>query len=119
MSVIIANRAHKMFSLRNRPSRHFLHQSTWLQLIFLISLLFSTSTNASWSLEINERGLPLVKYGGKPVVRGKFAFWGEKWKWAGIKNRGLEINGPLNYSTTGTNKRLEFTLTSKINKTSN
>jgi hypothetical protein len=107
-----------MFSFRYRPRKSFLHQSTWLQLIFLILLLFSTTTNASWSLEINERGLPLIKNGGKPALQGKFSFWGEKWKWAGIKSRGFEINGPLDYSTTGTNKNLNFTLKSKINKTS-
>jgi len=63
----------------------------------------------------DKNGLPVWMLGGKQILSTNYAFWGENWKWAGQKIK-LKIDGPFKYSSLGKNRKLDFYLSSKIQR---
>ena len=60
----------------------------------------------AWQVQISEQhGLPSASLGGQPGFSADWAFWGAKWKWAGVQSA-LAGNGAGAYRLVGEVKDL-------------
>ena len=73
--------------------------------VFAASELFVDDSN----------GLPVWMFGSKKILSANYAFWDKNWKWASQNNE-FTIHGPFNYSNSGQNKKLNFHLSSRVQK---
>lgn len=71
---------------------------------------------AATGISISEKdGLPVLGHDGARLLSADYQFWGKDWNWAGQKTR-IKTKGPLHYSTSAHNKKLDFRLRSEIQK---
>ena len=85
--------------------------------IFLfVSLLPSPVYPASsWIVDVDRHGLPELFVGGASAVTSNYAFWGVNRGWTNFPNQ-FQAVGPYEYSFVGTDKALNFTLTSHVKR---
>lgn len=63
----------------------------------------------------DSNGLPVWVLGGKKILSANYAFWDANWKWARQKSE-FTRHGPFNYSNSGQNQKLNFHLSSRVQK---
>jgi Cellulase (glycosyl hydrolase family 5) len=91
----------------------------YIWVVFAVVTMFAGAANARpWALTVDERnGLPAVTVGGAPAVASDFVFWERNWAWAQMIGL-FRIRGPFEYTFTGKNPALDFSLDVNVRRLS-
>lgn len=95
-----------------RTVRHKKYILIWL--FFLTFACLSENTQAQSTLQFEEAtGLFKIRYQTVDVVRAKFVFWHDKWKWSGVDIKG-EVAGNGTYRLSGRSRKTGLSLNGKV-----
>ena len=86
--------------------------------LFPLACLLSTPADAaSWIVNLDRHGLPELSIGGATAISSNFVFWGPNAAWTFFPNQ-RQVIAPYEYSISGADKALNFTLNGHVTRPS-